>query len=461
MSGWSSWSTPALWCFIPAKPAGDFRTTFVSEGVKTLWGYKREEFLAESKFWADRLHPDDVARVFEGLQHITKVPMSTATNIVFATTAANIAGFATSSACCATPPVTRLRSSAIASISPNGNWPKAALRESEARLQLIFNGTSDLQILFRVAPANGFIVETINRAVIENFHGNTGKDLMDFVGRPFEELLAITGLTPQQIEHRRALYLRAIHERTTVRFETPQTPLRDAAEVEVSPVIDQNGHCTHVLWSARNVTDRVKAVSALLESEERYALVTEATLDGIFDWNLATGDSHLSPRLKEILGFRDHELANDFSAFFGRVHPDDLNWLSQLVVRLNADRTLEKFDQEVRLRRKDGSYCWVVSPRPSGARRPGPAHALHRSHSRHHRTQASRRRLGIPRRHRAISDDSIVGSNLDGTILSWNASSERFWGYTRRRSHRQKQHHSVSSGPPERIHGQNRPNPPR
>ena len=307
---------------------------------------------------------------------------------------------------------------------------EAALRESEARLKLIFNGTSDLQILFRVAPENGFITETVNRAVIENFRGNTGLDITDFVGRSFEELLAITGLTPLQIEHRRALYLRAIQERTTVRFETPQTPLRDAAEVEVSPVVDQNGNCTHVLWNARNITERVKAASALLESEERYALATEATLDGIFDWNLATGDSHLSPRFKEILGFRDDELPNDFSAFFGRVHPDDLNWLSQLVVRLNADRTLEKFDHEVRLRRKDGTYCWVVS-----------------------RGQVVRDALGQPTRFigairdvterkqaedasaflAAIvqsSDDSIVGSNLDGTILSWNASSERFWGYT-------------------------------
>ena len=146
-----------------------------------------------------------------------------------------------------------------------------------------------------------------------------------------------------------------------MRYETPQTPLRGAAEVEVSPVIDQDGHCTHVLWSAHNISERVIAASALLESEERYALATEATLDGIFDWNLASGESHLSPRLKEILGFRDHELPNDFSAFFGRVHPDDLNWISQLVVRLNADRNLEKFDHEVRLRRKDGSYCWVVS----------------------------------------------------------------------------------------------------
>ena len=51
---------------------GDFRATFVSEGVKALWGYEREEFLTDSKFWVDRLHPDDVTRVLTGLDLLTR-----------------------------------------------------------------------------------------------------------------------------------------------------------------------------------------------------------------------------------------------------------------------------------------------------------------------------------------------------------------------------------------------------
>ena len=411
------------------EPEGDFRATFVSEGVKALWGYEREEFLADPKFWADRLHPDDVTRVFAGLEHLIDAG-EYSHEYRFRNKNGEYRWVRDELRMLRDPAGNALEIVGHCFDITERKLAEAALRESETRLQLIFNGTSDLQVLFRVAPENSFITETINRAVIENFHRGTGKDMTDFLGRPFEELLAVTGLTPPEIEHRRALYLRAVQERTTVRFETPQTPLRDAAEVEVSPVVDQNGRCTHVLWSARNVSERVKAASALFESEERYALATEATLDGIFDWNLATGDSHLSPRLKEILGFHDDELPNDFSAFFGRVHPDDLNWLSQLVVRLNADRTLEKFDHEVRLRRKDGSYCWVVS-----------------------RGQVVRDALGQPTRFigairdvterkqaedasaflAAIvqsSDDSIVGSNLDGVILSWNASSQRFWGYS-------------------------------
>src|ERR1700688_4438131 len=49
------------------KAGGDFGATFVSDGVRALWGYEPEEFLKDSRFWIDRLHPDDVDRIVAGL----------------------------------------------------------------------------------------------------------------------------------------------------------------------------------------------------------------------------------------------------------------------------------------------------------------------------------------------------------------------------------------------------------
>jgi len=89
-------------------------------------------------------------------------------------------------------------------------------------------------------------------------------------------------------------------------------------------------------------------------------LATQATYVGIFEWNLATGESYLSPRFKQILGYSADELPNDFATFIGRVHPEDRE---QLGGRLsgNFPETVETFEDEVRVCCRDGNFRWVAS----------------------------------------------------------------------------------------------------
>ena len=47
--------------------SGDFRCTFVSENVREIMGFAPEDMITDAKYWPDRLHPDDAARVFDEL----------------------------------------------------------------------------------------------------------------------------------------------------------------------------------------------------------------------------------------------------------------------------------------------------------------------------------------------------------------------------------------------------------
>jgi hypothetical protein len=71
--------------------------------------------------------------------------------------------------------------------------------------------------------------------------------------------------------------------------------------------------------------------------------VTEAIHEGIFDWNRLTGDSYLSPRYKEMLGFRDDELPNEEASYFGRIHPEDVARMLETKDRYNEDHTKDRF----------------------------------------------------------------------------------------------------------------------
>ncbi|HRX57014.1 MAG TPA: PAS domain-containing protein, partial [Verrucomicrobiales bacterium] len=56
-------------------------------------------------------------------------------------------------------------------------------------------------------------------------------------------------------------------------------------------------------------------IRALAASEERYALAVRGSNDGIWDWDLSSDIVEYSPRFKELLGYRDHEMANLFVEF--------------------------------------------------------------------------------------------------------------------------------------------------
>jgi PAS domain S-box-containing protein len=53
-----------------ARTSGDYGATFISENVTPMLGYEPREFLEESSFWIDRVHPDDVQRVLTELPQI-------------------------------------------------------------------------------------------------------------------------------------------------------------------------------------------------------------------------------------------------------------------------------------------------------------------------------------------------------------------------------------------------------
>jgi PAS domain S-box-containing protein len=55
-------SSPAT--IYSCKPYGDYGATFMSKNIEAILGYKPEEFLSESAFWANHIHPEDAPIVF-------------------------------------------------------------------------------------------------------------------------------------------------------------------------------------------------------------------------------------------------------------------------------------------------------------------------------------------------------------------------------------------------------------
>ncbi len=99
--------------------------------------------------------------------------------------------------------------------------------------------------------------------------------------------------------------------------------------------------------------------AALAASEERFQLAVSGATAGLWDWNPQTGDVYFSAHFKGIMGYADHEMANESRTHLEAIHPDDFGRVTQ---KLNAHlRERRPYDVEYRLRTKSGGYRWVQS----------------------------------------------------------------------------------------------------
>jgi diguanylate cyclase (GGDEF)-like protein/PAS domain S-box-containing protein len=108
--------------------------------------------------------------------------------------------------------------------------------------------------------------------------------------------------------------------------------------------------------SARKLIEKTEAQR---ESEERWQLALRGNNDGIWDWNVKTNEVFFSNRWKEMLGFEEQEISHHLDEWSKRVHPDDLDFVKQLIFDHFAKKT-PFYISEHRVLCKDGSYKWIL-----------------------------------------------------------------------------------------------------
>lgn len=106
-----------------------------------------------------------------------------------------------------------------------------------------------------------------------------------------------------------------------------------------------------------DIHERKIVEESILDEQRRFELALGAVEDGIWDWDLASGEAYFSPRYYEMLGYRYGEFQADSRSWEALLHPDDLE-RAQAAVKAHFERG-EPFDLEYRLRHKDGSWRWI------------------------------------------------------------------------------------------------------
>ena len=133
------------------------------------------------------------------------------------------------------------------------------------------------------------------------------------------------------------------------------------------PVIDENqkvlGIITkeniyQLLYEQSKFTNQQQK-SEERESQERWQLALRGANDGIWDWNVVTNEVFFSKRWKEMLGFQEDEIQNNLEEWSKRVHPEDIDWVMELIQDHFAQKT-PFYISEHRVLCKDGNYKWIL-----------------------------------------------------------------------------------------------------
>ncbi len=117
-----------------------------------------------------------------------------------------------------------------------------------------------------------------------------------------------------------------------------------------------SGGKRHLLLLANDVTERRRVEAALRRSEERLTLVLEATDQGIWDWDLVTGERHVSPGFYRLLGLEPGPGALDAERLLGLLDPEDAASARQAL----ADDRGDVRELEVRLPLPGGAWRWLL-----------------------------------------------------------------------------------------------------
>ena len=147
-----------------------------------------------------------------------------------------------------------------------------------------------------------------------------------------------------------------IHHHETLRLRKDGKIIN--VSLTLSPILDVSENLIAVLVIARDITKSKKAEEKLKKSRERYKIVTEQIGQMVYDYDSRTGECIWEGAIEEVTGYSFEELQKFGKDFWvNNIHCEDKNHVNEIFQ--NVKTTEGRFKEELRLKRKDGTYIYI------------------------------------------------------------------------------------------------------
>ncbi|MEA3288897.1 MAG: PAS domain-containing sensor histidine kinase [Campylobacterota bacterium] len=206
----------------------------------------------------------------------------------------------------------------------------------------------------------------------------------------------------------------------------PNNPVQTHGSIEVQSLSQTVNNMLNSIKNSREKLD---------EFNERFRLIMDGVNDGIWDWNIKTGDTYFSTQWKNMLGYEKNDLNNKIEVFFDLIHKDDKKRVEDAITKHFENPEKNIYSLELRMRCKDNSYKWILTRGKASLNSKGEAIRMLGSHTDiSHQKQVAQELQEQKNEFETIfnnSKDGIAILDLKTNFLNFNEAYLDMTGYTR------------------------------
>lgn len=110
----------------------------------------------------------------------------------------------------------------------------------------------------------------------------------------------------------------------------------------------------------KNITEQKTAEAAIKLSNERYDLVSKATNDLVWDWDIITGEIYRNCNgVQRVYGHHSNDSIKTNQLWAAHIHPEDRKRIDEQIAHFISSEAETSFAFEYRFRREDGLYNYI------------------------------------------------------------------------------------------------------
>lgn len=329
-------------------PEGNY--TYVSPTSVSVLGMKPEEFIGRNAF--EFIHPDDKEIVLASLQKISTENRVIVEPFRFLNHKKEwrwIESVLTN----------MLDNPAVKGIVANSRDITEKIEEQRKLklLESVITNTKDAILITEAEPFD----EPGNRIIYVNdaFTKMTGYDSEDVIGKSPRILQGPNSNKEELLELGRSLRNWEPYEMTTINYKKNGEEFW--MNFSVTPVSDAKGWYTHWIAIERDVTEQKKAEESILQSNERFEKVTEATKDVIWDWDIINQTFYRSKAIKRFFG-KEALTSLAQKDFWKEInfHPEDVVKIKDSIYEATANPSCTRWELEYRVINEHGATLYVI-----------------------------------------------------------------------------------------------------